>query len=428
MSDDVTEEFNVSSTDGEVNADFFTGSEENADSNREELNGQFSYKQIGSITVCTEPVNGSMSIDSLVDMFTEDPELQAVPIEEYDHVVGVLDRHEVAEATNTTWKRLTSKDISSYVKHVHTILYAADFIEKALQKVSDINHKYGTTYFPVYNGRMFFGIVSLDAFLARIADIREKDLDKASSIQTYTFPKPADLAQFQPKIIAWNRMANTLGGDIYQTYRMNDHESLICCFDVSGKNVAASLLTMTVASFFKMLPLMPQQPKTPIGIISLLDTYLETIVPSGNFITGAVCYFDTERNIFSIFNCGHTTVYMIYSEGSAAPKTVSVDPKLPPFGMGVIESEFKKNQDKKDRPYLALEIKAGIHIDMYSDGFTDMQNTNSVRYEDANAKQFFTDLYNVDDDKVEQKITKTIDEYTEDTMLPDDITVIDIRF
>lgn len=409
-----------------VDSSFFTGDKQDGQT-QEPMNMQesFSPKLIGSIAKYVEPVNGNNPIDILIEQFQKDPNLTVVPVEEYDHVVGVIDRKTVMAATNTAWKRFTAKNITDYTQKVPTLLYAHDFIEKALQKVSDINRDYGIFYFPVFNNKSFYGIVSLDAFLSRIAEIREQDLQKASVIQASLMTNKKTLESLPYKVTAWNRMANALGGDFYQVYSFDDKRSVVCCFDVSGKNVAASLLTIAVGSFFKTITTMAIHPETPAQLIASLDSYLAEVIPSGNFITAAFLYIDLERKVFSFFNCGHTTTYVLFKQNASdvEGKVAELKPELPPLGMGLV----RDNLNNRDKPYPVIALKPGIHIDMYSDGFTDMKNDDEIRYEDANAKKFFINLYNTDSSQIEDTITHTVDTYIQHAMIPDDITVIDIR-
>ena len=384
----------------------------------------FSYKQIGSITTYIEPVSGAIPLDSLVDMFKADSNLKAIPVEKNDRVVGIIDRKTVAEATSSIWRRLSAKTVGEYVKEVNALLSASDYIEKKLQSISAISKETGVEVFPVFNGRAFFGLVSLDEFLSRIADIREKDLQKAAVIQTSQFPSADELKKLPYSVSIWNRMANTLGGDMYQAHIISETESLIGCFDVSGKNVAASLLTISVSSFFKMLNMMPSPPRNPLAIISLLDEYLATSVPGGNFITGALCYFDVQKQKVAIFNCGHTNVFVCYQDAAESEnaKSAVVSPRLPPLGLGEVKAQLaQEEKDAKKKPFIAFGLKHGIHIELYSDGFTDMVDVDSKRYEEERVKEFFVNLYSTPYQDVCKKIEETVCTYTAGTVLPDDI-------
>ncbi len=438
MSDNQTEETTSELVTEEsfVDESFFTGEEKKEEVEDTGINNmlqeQFSPKQIGSIARYTEPVNGSSPLETALNMFKEDETLRCIPVEEYDHVIGFIDRKTIESVTDSVWKRITANNIIDYTQRVETILYAQDYIEKVLGKVSAINREYGIVYFPVFNSRSFYGMVSLDDFLDRTSDIREQDLDKASMIQESFFPHDDIISQLPYSFHSWNRMANKLGGDMFQIYRFSSSCSLIACFDVSGKNVAASLLTIAVASFFHTFVASNNSEKNPVRFIAMLDHYLESVVPSGNFLTAAFVYVDENAKKICIFNCGHTTIYMLKKDtvGSSKGKIISIQPKLPPLGMGVVHDQLLASlkQDGKDRPYVAYNLTHGLHVELYSDGLTDMKSEVGKRYEDERTKEFFVKLYDKNDDEVEATIEKEVDDWTGKAMLPDDVTVLDVRF
>lgn len=409
----------------------FTGEQEviRDENGAESFAREFSPKQIGSIAKYIEPVSGSAPIDTLIEMFEDNPDLRAVPVEEYDRVVGIIDRHTVENATNTALKRFIAKKIIELTTKISVIIQAKDYIEKTLGRISDLNKKYGMVYFPVFDRRSFFGIVTLDEFLDRMDEIRQQDLDKASFIQKSFFPSQEDLKGIPYSITCWNRMANTLGGDFYKTFKLGEYQSLICCCDVSGKNVAASLLTVAAISFFEARKTVAGMSVNPVDILADFDEYLQSVVPVGNFITGVFVYVDAKKKFFQVFNCGHTTTYLVFAHGDDnTPKVAEIEPKLPPFGMGSVKSELDRSRGEDKKPYITLAAKKGVHLELYSDGFTDMVNEDGFRYEDQNAKNFFIKLYSATKEEVPEKIEFCVDHYIGKTMLPDDITVIDIRF
>ncbi len=386
----------------------------------------FSPKQIGSIAKYIEPVSANVSAEYLSSLFKDDEELRAIPIEQNDSVIGIVERRAILEATNTTWKRLTSKNIIDYVEPFHESLNANDYIEKTLGEISKINRQTGSVFFPVYSRRRFLGLVSLDGFLDKMDQLRAQDLAKAAAIQKSFMPS-SDTKFGSCELRSWNKMANELGGDIYQAIKLDDTKSMICCFDVSGKNVAASLLTIAVGSFFKMIRVLPKDALQPEKIISMLDEFLQDSVPMGNFITAAICCFDEEKRRISIYNCGHTNVYaIIKNESGANGKMAVIEPTFPPMGMGAVSEQIKNSKDGKNGATV-LPFKDCLHINLYSDGFTDMKNNDGERYEDDRAKDFFINLYRVKDGDVEEKIQGEVTEWIQNAMLPDDVTVLDLR-
>ena len=205
-----SEELAESQTSESVDESLFTGEAKKEKTQEQEfssmLHENFSPKQIGSIACYTEPVSVSVALDVVIQLFKDDESLHAIPVEENDHVVGFIDRKTVESASGSMWKRITSSSIAEFIKKVDVILYAREYIENNLKKVSDINRKYDINYFPVFNGKSFFGMVSLDDFLDRTAEIREQDLAKATAIQQSFFPHDSDISSLPYKICFWNQM------------------------------------------------------------------------------------------------------------------------------------------------------------------------------------------------------------------------------
>ncbi len=385
----------------------------------------FSPKQIGAITKYIEPVNGNMTLDYLVQMFKEDPSLEAVPVED-DTVVGIIDRATIESATCTAWKRWTSGNIIDYTERVTEILDANCYIENTIGQVSKINRETGTVFFPVFLHKVFYGIVSLYSFLDQTDKIRKQDLAKAQSIQQ-NFMSGSKFNSGSLRLTCWNRMANALGGDIYQAIQLSDTKQMVCCFDVSGKNVAAALLTIAVGSFFKMRLCNENRHDAPEKIIGMLDEFLESSMPVGNFITAAICIIDQAEKKVRLYNCGHTPVYIIIKDEGNRGKIATITATFPPLGMGTVKSQLENQSEDKKTGVATLPLVHNMHIELYSDGFTDMQNEDGVRYEDTRARNFFISLFNEPADKVSDTIQNEVDTWVGHAMLPDDITVLDLR-
>ena len=83
-------------------------------------------------------------------------------------------------------------------------------------------------------------------------------------------------------------------------------------------------------------------------------------------------------------------------------------------------------EDKKGA--YRMPIKPSLQINMYSDGFTDMQNDDGERYDEPRTKAFFGELFKTDVYSAEKTIEKTVSDWVGKALLPDDITVMNVRF
>lgn len=385
----------------------------------------FNERQIGSIVMTIEPVSSRASLDVVLEMFESQPDLTAIPIEKDDAVVGVVERDVIEKNKASGFKLFASKTCGDYLKESPFTLNCSDFIEKVAAKVNDIAIKIEIKHLVVLlNNRSFYGIVSIAKMNAKLEELRAKDMEKAAAIQQNMLKKNSDVKKFPFDVCIWNRMANAVGGDYYVAKEFCEGRYVIGCFDVSGKNVSASLLTVTLGSIFSMLSLQDSSKLAPSQLIVMLDNFLKEIVPVGNFITGAVCYVDYKAKSVSVYNCGHTNVFAYLKDDAGKGRVATLAPTLPPFGMGAVADAIT---GEKKGAY-KMPVKSGLQIDLYSDGFTDMQSDDGERYDEPRTKAFFGELFNTDVYSAEKAIEKTVTDWIGQALLPDDITVMNVRF
>ena len=258
----------------------------------------------------------------------------------------------------------------------------------------------------------------------KLEELRAQDLEKAAAIQQNMLKKNSDTKKFPFDVCIWNKMANAVGGDYYIAKELCEGRYLIGSFDVSGKNVSASLLTVTLGSIFSMLSFQDCSKLGASQLVIMLDNFLKEIVPVGNFITGALCYVDYKAKSVSVFNCGHTNVFALLQDEAVKGRVATLAPTLPPFGMGAVADAIA---GEKKGAY-KMPLKNGLQVDLYSDGFTDMQSDDGERFDEPRTKAFFGELFKTDVYSAEKAIEKTLTDWIQHSLLPDDITVMNIRF
>ena len=385
----------------------------------------FNERQVGSIAMAIEPVSSRASLDVVLEMFEEQPDLTAVPIEKDDAVIGVVERDVIERNKASGFKLFASKTCGDYVKESPFTLNCSDFIETVAAKVNDTAIKVEIKHIIVLlNNRSFYGIVSIAKMNAKLEELRAQDMSKAAAIQQNMLKKNSDAKKFPFDVCIFNRMANAVGGDYYIAKEMCEGRYLIGCFDVSGKNVSAALLTVTLGSIFSMMCLQDSSKISAAKMVVMLDNFLQEIVPVGNFITGAICFVDFKNRSLDIYNCGHTNVFAYLKDENGKGRVATLTPSFPPFGMGAVAQAI--TEDKKGA--YRMPIKPSLQIDMYSDGFTDMQNDDGERYDEPRTKAFFGEFFKTDVYSAEKTIEKTVNDWVGKALLPDDITVMNVRF
>lgn len=383
----------------------------------------FNDRQVGSITTVVEPVSINISMDVVIELFQTQKNLEAIPIEEDDLVIGIIERNSILDdSNNVLLKRFSSKSISDYVKKIPFSLNTNDYLEKISGKVNETAIKVEVKHQVVLlNNRSFYGLVSVAEINRKIEELRAHDLNKAEAIQQNILQNNSEVSGFPFDVYIYNKMANPVGGDFYLAQDLSDNKYVIASFDVSGKNVSAALLTVTLGSFFTLVKLTNKSNLSPVKLIMLLDKYLQGIVPLGNFITGSICFVDKNDDTIQIYNCGHTNSLLIV-KNKTQKKIASLAPTLPPFGMGSISDEIKS----KPKTSYKLKIMPDLQINLFSDGLSDMQNDDGERFGDVKVTELCQNLY--DADRPVEYIQSVCSEWTGNSLLPDDISVINIRF
>ena len=389
------------------------------------LENSFNERQVGSIAIPVEAVSSRATLDVVIEMFEQQPDLDAVPVEKDDRVIGVIERRTVEDNTSNAFKRFVAKTCGDYVKESPFTLNCSDFLEKVAARVNEAAIKDEIKHFIVLvNNRSFYGIMSVAQMNSKLEELRIQDLEKAAAIQQNMLKKNSNTKDFPFTVRIWNKMANAVGGDYYIAKELSEGKYVIASFDVSGKNFSAALLTITLGSIFSMLNVQGTSNLTSAKLVVMLDNFLQEIVPVGNFITGAICYVDYTAGVIELYNCGHTNVFAYMKDEEGKGKVATLQPPLPPFGMGAVTDAINAGEKSAYR----MPIKPDFQINLYSDGFTDMQNDNGERFDEPRTKEFFGQLFTTEADSVEKTIEKTVTSWIQNSLLPDDITVMNIRF
>jgi len=385
------------------------------------LQEEFAYRQIGSITQQIEPVDVSSSLESVMETFRSNPEYAAIPIERNGVLIGILERNQVEKMNESAWNRFWQKDLDAYIQAPLLSFRADDYIEKNTSRALELNNEKGVRFFAVFYRKSFFGIVGLRELLARVSDLRARDMAKARIIQQNLLE--SDTARKDPRysVLTWNRMANEVGGDFYKDFGFPEGDRhVIGCFDVSGKNVAASLSTMIVGSFFTALKYFDLGDRFGEETTLLMDRYIESLTPGDMFITAALCYVDFAKRTVLIQNCGHTPIYIFIPGENRKIAGKTMNPNLPPLGMGILKPEENSGY--------SIPITPGLRIVLYTDGLTDMVTSDGIRYDDERTRELFASTQGKGEAETRDLYTKAIEGWINEAMLPDDISIMDIRF
>lgn len=210
-----------------------------------------------------------------------------------------------------------------------------------------------------------FLIVVLLLAMELIDKIKFRDeLELARDLQADLIPKtPPQTGEYE--IAAYNRIANTVGGDIYDFVPLPDARLAVLFGDASGHGMAAGLvMAVAHAAWRTQLDVDP----TPAAIIGSLNRILcRTGGPRSFF---SCCYVLFERDgSFTATVAGHPQIVKI-----ASGKVVDR------IGVGSYPLGVKPGMQWQD---LRGTLARGERLLFHSDGLTEARNTNEREFGDS---------------------------------------------
>lgn len=190
----------------------------------------------------------------------------------------------------------------------------------------------------------------------------ERDVALAREIQVGLLPDA------MPEIEGWQLYADNIpsrgvSGDFYKVERIDDGRCAVMVADVSGKGIAASLLTASLEA----LTAGPIHDGTdPEVICRRVSHLLFERTPPEKFATGFLAFFDPATAVFRYCNAGHNPGIIMRGDGSVEWLGSNGMPLgiLPEASYGCSE----------------VELGLGDTVVIYTDGLTEAENPEEEEY------------------------------------------------
>ena len=215
-------------------------------------------------------------------------------------------------------------------------------------------------------------------------------------------------------------MAHELGGDFYQITEITDDVVLVSSFDVSGKNVSASLLTIMINSFFTLIKQKQiSNTSNPKQLISAFNKFVfEQTSPSQYVCSLFLFLFKNDKSV-KIYNFGYTSPCIIKSV-KLKTSAVFLKPNFTPIGIN-------EQIDFSIKPY-KYPISNLKSIFLFSDGLEDALNEYGERFGEDRIKEFITKNFKKMGKDFVDEMNNEINNFIGETPQSDDITSIILHF
>ncbi len=351
------------------------------------------------------------------------------------HKIGKSRRKEIIEKLkNSKIKKLKSSDP---VKDIQTKRFTANIADQELKSVLAFplfiqNRELGMLYLlkDLYDGfskemieiiRTFANQASISIENFRLLkdaidnERYKEQLKIAKSFQRILLP--AYLEQLQAyEIAAYSKAAAEVGGDFYDSYRIDEHRAGITIGDVSGKGTSAAFSMSQMKAIFQSL--------------NLVDMTLEEFTYNTNralskclertlFITAIFLQIDTISRKVRYARAGHCPL-LYYRQKDKKTHFRHVKG----MGLGLLRDERFRNHIVIDE----FEFNSGDILLMYTDGITEARNNVNEEFGYDRLMRVVSDNAEKKTQEIEKLIVEALYAFCGARTPDDDFTLVTIKF
>ena len=195
--------------------------------------------------------------------------------------------------------------------------------------------------------------------------------------------------------------SNTLGGDMYCWFKIDDDLTAVLLYDVMGHGIAASLITMSIRSLLRGLI---TRLIDPVCVITELNRRIYDLFSEEDMdrflVTAIYLLIDTKNGTLHYINASHPPGFLFGKYG----ETVSLKPNTPILGLFPIIPIQKKS----------IQLSGWHRIILYTDGLQTLHENHKIdlsyfhsyaSQDNAYALKKISEKYNLSENKHSDDIT-----------------------
>ncbi|MFY9152566.1 MAG: SpoIIE family protein phosphatase [Prolixibacteraceae bacterium] len=242
----------------------------------------------------------------------------------------------------------------------------------------------------------------------------EKDLKSAREIQFNIIPAGNPNSELFKDIdlFAVLNPAETIGGDLYDYFFIDETHLLLAIGDVSGKGIPASLF-MAIAS-----TLIKTHAKTLSSkdIVSKVNNELSDKNSNQYFLTLFLGILDIKTGILDYCNAAHDYQYILQSGG----RTINTLSKSHGLPLGIYKGKIYKSS--------TVELMYGDMLVLYTDGVINSKNINDKHYGTNRLVKTIRSLNDMTAEESISRILTSIRLFEGNQTQSDDITLMAVKY
>lgn len=241
----------------------------------------------------------------------------------------------------------------------------------------------------------------------------ENDLKSAQEIQQNIIPSGYPAFKDHPEIdlFAILKAAESIGGDLYDYYFIDDEHLLLAIGDVSGKGIPASLFMAIASTLIKS----NSKVLSAHEIVENVNNELGDRNPNQYFLTLFIGVLNISTGVMDYCNAAHNYPYILHPDGTI--RTLSKSHGIP---LGIYKNKTYKSS--------IVELGKGDLMVLYTDGIINSRDKEGTLYGTEKLKETLQTMNNLTTKEVVEKLLESIKSYEAEQPQSDDISIVALRY
>ena len=285
------------------------------------------------------------------------------------------------------------------------VFVASEQLRDDLQRMDD------TWYVLVDAKGRFSGVFSSKNLLIYLSETTARDLALARRLQSAIVREGLCLERPRFALACYSKMAKEVGGDFYLVKELDEKRVLLALCDVSGKGIAASLVTAVLGGIFDTY-----SAHTSLKVfLRRLSRYLYETFRLDYFVTGIFMEFNLERGEATICDMGHSYLLLVRGKKLLRAGSRALNPPL-----GVAPDTM---------PVLSgFRLGSGDLVLLFTDGLVDQRNACGAEYSENRLWRLLRTHADLPVQQIRDRISSDCERFREGEPQGDDLTFMMLRF
>ncbi len=334
-----------------------------------------------------------------------------------NNIKGILDKG--SDKTKNLGKFLSTLKGTSYRSMIAFPVHVKGKQEATLALLKDVSdgfNKENANIIDAFSNQAGISIENFRLLSEAIQNERYKEeLKIAKKVQSSLLPQTLESSDYFD-VAAFSEAADEVGGDYYDTLKIDDDRMAIIISDVSGKGTSAAFHMSQMKGVFQSLAQLDLEPK---DFLVKANTALSKCLDKTSFITTSYFIIDTKKQCVDFARAGHCPTLFFNAKEKEWQFFQNKG-----LGLGILRSGDFANFIQPN----SFKYKSGDIIVLYTDGITEAKNFKNDEYGYERLQEAVSRSVDASVIDIQELIIKDLYDFTGSPIIDDDYTTLIVKF